>query len=115
MILMSLANFSVVSLLSLKSIPKSANAGLFLYFSQMSFSMKGISLRHTPHQLAVNCIMMTFPFRSFSCFLVPSGNNNSMFGAFSPTFTIYPLSSCWAFASEQVMISNSVNVRCFIG
>ena len=115
MILMSLANFSVVSLLSLKSIPKSANSGLFLYFSQMSFSIKGISLRHTPHQLAVNCIMITFPFKSFSCFLVPSGNNNSMFGAFSPTFTIYPLSSCWAFASEQVMTSNSINVRCFIG
>ena len=34
-----------------------------------------------------------------------------MFGAFSPTFTIYPLSSCWAFASEQVMTSFIVQLQ----
>ncbi len=116
MILMSLANFSVVSLLSLKSMPKRANCWVVLVFQPDVFLDKGHFLAAYPAPAGGELYHDDF---SFQIFLVvswfPSGNNNSMFGAFSPTFTIYPLSSCWAFASEQVMISNSINVRCFIG
>ena len=60
---------------------------------QMSFSIKGISLRQTPHQLAVNCNMTTFPLSSDNFTLRPSVSFISKSGAVSPTLTIYPAAS----------------------
>ena len=64
-----------------------------LCFCQMSFSINGISLRHTPHQLAVNWSITTLPRRLDSFTLCPSVNFTVKSGACSPTLTIYPLAS----------------------
>ena len=78
---------------SSRSMPIKANSGLFLCFSQISFSIKGISLRHTPHQLAVNCNITTLPRNSESFICFPSVGVMVKSGAGSPTFTIYPVLS----------------------